>query len=62
MRDFGRWVLNAGVLTFVVFGGCAVQAKDYIKNTRAQERGYSEAVITGWRQNGLARGANGHGR
>ena len=46
MRELGRSVLSAACLAFVVFGACAAQARDYIKGTRAQERGYSEAVIT----------------
>jgi 2-iminobutanoate/2-iminopropanoate deaminase len=38
---FGTIVLAA----FLAFTGAA-EARDYIKNPRAQERGYSEAVIT----------------
>jgi len=46
MRSLGQSVLSAACLAFVMFGAGAAQAKDYIKGTRAQERGYSEAVIT----------------
>jgi len=46
MRETGWWSLRAACIAVVVFGACAAEAKDYIKGTRAQERGYSEAVIT----------------
>ena len=39
-------VLGATLLSVVAVGASAAQAKDYIKDTRAQERGYSQAVIT----------------
>ena len=46
MKSLGRSVLSTAFVALVVFGASAVEAKDYIKGTRAQERGYSEAVIT----------------
>ena len=44
MRE--SWQLSACLLAMVIFGAGAAQAKDYIKDTRAQERGYSQAVVT----------------
>ena len=46
MRKLGQSVLSTAFFALVVFCASAVQAKDYIKGTRAQQRGYSEAVIT----------------
>jgi 2-iminobutanoate/2-iminopropanoate deaminase len=45
MREW-RSILSTGLFVAVAFCACAAQANDYIKGTRAQERGYSEAVIT----------------
>jgi 2-iminobutanoate/2-iminopropanoate deaminase len=46
MRQAGRALLSATFFALVVSGAGAAQAKDYITAPRAQERGYSEAVIT----------------
>lgn len=39
-------LLATGVLAAVTGFACAADGKDYLTDTRAQERGYSEAVIT----------------
>ena len=45
MRKPGS-ILSATFFSMVAIGACAAQAKGYIKDTRAQERGYSQAVVT----------------
>lgn len=46
MKQAGWGLLSAMLFAVVVFGAGAAQAKDYISAPRAQERGYSEAVVT----------------
>ncbi len=46
MSGLLRGCASAGLLAAVVFCACGAQAKDYIKDPRAQARGYSEAVVT----------------
>ena len=46
MAEFLRVAFPAGLLASLILCVSSVEAKDYIKETRAQSRGYSEAVIT----------------
>jgi 2-iminobutanoate/2-iminopropanoate deaminase len=46
MADLLRQSLSTALFAAAVFCACAADAKDYIKGGRAQERGYSEAVVT----------------
>lgn len=46
MTEFFRRVIHIGLIASVILCASPIDAKDYIKETRAQSRGYSEAVIT----------------
>jgi enamine deaminase RidA (YjgF/YER057c/UK114 family) len=46
MAALSRSSLGIGLFVAIAFLAVAAGAKDYIKGQRAQERGYSEAVVT----------------
>src|ERR1700680_2694073 len=46
MAELLRRSLSTAFFAAAVFCACTAHAKDYIKGGRAQERGYSEAVVT----------------